>query len=112
MSRAAHLLETLHAAGARVQRDGQKLHLIETAGRELPPELIKAARAHKAEILRALDTTQAPGESTVEFSAGAAYDAAEAETWARSQYERNEVTRAQCDALLSFARGSPPCVPL
>ncbi len=70
---AARLLDSLRDAGATVSSDGGRLQLSGEAGRDVPPELIAAARKHKTEILRALETYQAapdemtPEKSTVEF---------------------------------------------
>ena len=123
------LISTLRERGATLRAEGDRLRV--TPATVLTDCDRAEIRAHKAEILRALDTTQAPAEiapatSTVEFdrtsglasmdgrqsevrefAACAAYDAARAANWAHRQFERGEITSAQRDTLLSFAHAAP-----
>jgi hypothetical protein len=79
----------------------------------LPPKkqktvLVKADKTYLTGCEYSREETE-PAASTREvreFDAGAAYDPAEAESYARECFARGEITLAQCANLLSFARSA------
>ncbi len=95
------LLDTLAARGVALDLDGDRLRVDAPAG-ELSDSDRAAIRANKGALIALVALRAAASER--DFAAGAAYDPAAAKVEAERSYTAGEITLAQRNTLLAFAR--------